>query len=66
MKVGNSGMQKGSLALLVATAVLIPLTGLIMVMTDNMSLMWLMAVGFFLGLLLLVGGALLADKAARE
>ncbi|MCE2469950.1 MAG: hypothetical protein J4F32_05500 [Dehalococcoidia bacterium] len=54
------------MALLLATATLIPLAGLIMVMMDNQSLMWLMAVGFFLGLLLLVGGAFLADKAARQ
>lgn len=56
----------GSIGLLAAAALLIPLAGLMLLQGDDLSLMWLMGVGFFLGLLLLVGGAFLADKAARE
>ena len=66
MRMENSSMRTGSLALLSAAAALIPLTGLIMVLAADQSLMWLMAVAFFAGLFALVGGAFLADKAARE
>ena len=52
-------------SLLVIAAALIPFTGLLM-LTSDASLMWLMAISFFVGLFALVGGAFMADKAARE
>ena len=61
----NRNMQIGSLVLLVIAAALIPFTGLLMLMSEA-SLMWLMAISFFVGLFALVGGAFMADKAARE
>ena len=65
MEARTNNMRTGSLVLLAVAALLIPFTGLLMT-TSDASLMWLMAISFFIGLFALVGGAFLADRAARE